>query len=120
MKTLGGIQLPSSILWDDRHAAQGLISVTRVDLAGRPVVWTPRAKSYQIALRADESYGWLPAATVQALAALAATSAGPHILDWEGATYTTYFAGGKSIDVHELLPGSNLFIGSINLVILKE
>lgn len=124
LKTLGGIALPTGLQWVQAGHAQGRGSVARLDLAGRPWVFTAPALR-RITLVATEDMGWLTTAQVQALHSLAATSTDA-VLVWEDDTHSRAMRvafdheQGPAVATTEIVPGSGWWTGTILLIILED
>ena len=124
LKTLGGIALPTGLQWVQVGHAQGRGSVARLDLAGRPWVFTAPALR-RITLVATEDMGWLTTAQVQALYSLAATSTDA-VLVWEDNTHSRAMRvafdheQGPAVATTEIVPGCGWWTGAILLIILED
>lgn len=124
LKTLGGIALPTGLQWVQVGHAQGRGSVARLDLAGRPWVFTAPALR-RITLVATEDMGWLSTAQVQALHSLAATSTDA-VLVWQEPPHSRSMRvafdheQGPAVATTEIVPGSGWWTGTLLLIILED
>lgn len=124
LKALGGIALPTGLQWVQVGHAQGRGSVARLDLAGRPWVFTAPALR-RITLVATEDMGWLTTAQVQALHSLAATSTDA-VLVWQEPPHSRAMRvafdheQGPAVATTEIVPGSGWWTGTILLIILED
>lgn len=124
IKTLGGIALPAGLQWVQAGSGLGRGSVARLDLAGRPWVFTAPALR-RITLVATEDMGWLTTAQVQSLHNLAATSADA-VLVWQDPAHSRAMRvafdheQGPAVATTEIVPGSGWWTGTILLIILED
>ena len=130
IKTLGGVGLPTGLQWVQAGHAQGRGSVARLDLAGRPWVFTAPALR-RITLVATEDMGWLTTAQVQALHSLATTSADA-VLVWQeptsgpsgpsGRTMRVAFDNeqGPAVAMTEIVPNCGWWTGTVSLIALED
>lgn len=118
MNTLGGISLPSGLVWQQAGHAMGRKTVLRQTLDGTPVVFAGAAPS-RITLIAGDDHGWIDAATKDALLAFAAAN-NTATLEWEGTSHTVAFdhESGPAILLEPLWIGAAYYSGTLNLIIL--
>lgn len=119
-KLLGGVVLPAGLQWPQEGHSLGRGTVARLDLAGRPWVWTAPALR-RVTLTALEDMGWFPEATAQALLAMAALP-GEWMLLWgDGAWRVVFdFESGPAVELAPVSPGCGWWIGSVRLLFLEE
>lgn len=124
VKTLGGIALPAGLQWVQAGHAQGRGSVARLDLGGRPWVFTAPALR-RITLVASENMGWLTTAQVQALHNLAATSADAVLVWQEGANSRAMRVAfdheqGPAVAATEIVPNAGWWTGTLSFIVLED
>lgn len=133
IKTLGGVDLPAGLQWVQAGHAQGRASVARLDLGGRPWVFSAPALR-RMTLQASEDMGWLTTAQVQALHSLATTSADA-VLVWQepasgpsgpsgpsGRTVRVAFdhEQGPAVAATEIVPHCGWWTGTVSLIVLED
>lgn len=124
IKTLGGVDLPAGLQWVQAGHAQGRASVARLDLGGRPWVFSAPALR-RMTLQASEDMGWLTTAQVQALHSLATTSADAVLVWQEPASSRTVRVAfdheqGPAVAMAEIVPHCGWWTGTVSLIILED
>lgn len=124
IKTLGGIALPTGLQWVQAGHGLGRGSVARLDLAGRPWVFTAPALR-RITLVATEDMGWLTTAQVQALHSLANSSAEATLV-WQDAAHNRVMRvafdheQGPAVAATEIVPNSGWWTATVSLIVLED
>lgn len=124
IKTLGGVALPAGLQWVQAGHAQGRGSVARLDLGGRPWVFSAPTLR-RITLQSSEDMGWLTTVQAQALSSLATTSADA-VLVWQDAASSHVmrvafdFEQGPAVTVTEIVPGCGWWMGTVLLIFLED
>jgi len=93
MITLDAIPLPSGLVWTDEFEPHTVAQSAARTLAGGLVVYHNALQAGRpITLQSEADAGWATLATVQALAALAATPGSTHTLTLRGVAYSVMWA----------------------------
>jgi len=93
MTTLDTIPLPAGLVWTDEFEPHTVAQSAVRTLAGGLVVYHNALQAGRpITLQSEADAGWATLATVQALAALAATPGSTHTLTLRGVAYSVMWA----------------------------
>jgi|GEM_PF-5133601 len=121
MKRLADIVLPDALVWREQSESGSRAHVSRTDLAGRAVLFRAARRPRVITLEAGDDYGWIDAATRDALLLLAATGTPPLWLEWGAMNIPVAFHGDPAIALRPLWPGHDQYhIGTITLIALGD
>ena len=123
-KSLGGVALPDgtdeygSIEWPDRYDWAPVAQRQARTLGGALVVYEAALTAAQpVTLEAREPVCWLPEATVQALAALAAVADASYTLTFGAESYRVAFDHARAaLEMTPIWPHAALFTGRIRLI----
>lgn len=89
---LNGVDLPSSLIWQDRHEWSGVAQSVDRTLAGREVIeHAALIRGRPITFVSETNQGWVSYATVKLLLALYAASGGVFILQVGAESYQVVF-----------------------------
>ncbi|MBF0127571.1 MAG: hypothetical protein HQM02_10220 [Magnetococcales bacterium] len=118
MKRLGEVVLPDGVLWRDRYEAAPVEQTVVRTLGGNPVIWARRVAGTPVTLLAQEDAAFLPLATVEALAVMAAQAGASFTLIWEGWSGTVWFRHQEppAFSATPLWPHHERFTGMIKLM----
>lgn len=121
--TLGGVVLPFSITWANRHSVSSARMSSKRTLGGGLVLFGASvSEGTPIQLVGDQDSGWFERTQVEQLLALAETPLVEYLFDWHGVvSHTVVFdhTGGSACVFSPLVvknPESDWFIGTINLI----
>ena len=116
MNLLDAIELPDTMLWDNRMQAQGVATVHRRALDGSLVVFSGPS-SRVVVLVAGDDYGWIPEAVALDLVALAEASSSV-TLTWDGTQIPVQFdhSAGPAVALEPKFPGATWYTGTISLI----
>lgn len=110
MNTLGGYDL-EDLAWPDEAAPWGVEAAVATSLAGTPIIWErARIGGRPIDLVGGAGSGWLPRATIMALAALASVPGQVLDLVWSGKVIPVRFRNEDhpAIEAEPVRPGPDV------------
>lgn len=120
---LGGVTLPSNIVWEDKYKWNPVVQDVKTTLGGRPVVFSASLTAgRRITLVAYSDQGWLTLAQVEAIKALADVAGATYMLTIGAETFTVSFRHDEppAVEFDPLIPrgvpeSGDYFVGRIKL-----
>lgn len=117
MKRLHTITLPDQAEWVNQYSTSPVIGTVRYTTAGVPILSDKHLSGGdEITLEFQEGVEWASLWVVQAVKQIERQVGGVFELEWEGEIMRVTFNRQKPSNFNKIMPGSDHYTGTINLL----
>lgn len=122
MISLGGVQLPSNLIWEDRYGWSPVTQSVKMTLGGRPIVYSAQLQAgRRITLSSSQDMGWVTKEQVDSLMQLADVAGAQYSLTIGSATFDVVFRheDPPAVEASPLIPRGDPVAGDYFLCRIK-